>query len=111
MWLQGPSGMAGDEWTGHDLQLRRGVRLPGQTAAAGPTVQRRGDYVGRGSGYPDVLPPAGNAGGSGPRGSPCRSDIRGDGQWPKGPRVAERPAVLPLRPADVGHLPAGGPPT
>src|SRR5438445_8864298 len=39
MWLQGPSGVAGDEWTGHDLQLRRGVRLSGQTVAAGPTVQ------------------------------------------------------------------------
>src|SRR6266700_2266767 len=90
MWLQGPSGVAGDEWTGHDLQLRRGVRLSGQTAAAGPTVQRRGDYVGRGPGYPDVLPPPGNACGCGPRGSPCRSDIRGDGQRPKGPRVAGR---------------------
>src|SRR5215475_1029757 len=90
MWLRGPSGVAGDEWTGHDLQLRRGVRLSGQTAAAGPTVQRRGDYVGRGPGDPDVLPPPGNAGGCGPRGSPCRSDIRGDGQRPKGPRVAGR---------------------
>src|SRR5499427_8189938 len=57
MWLRGPSGVAGDEWTGHDLQLRRGVRLSGQTAAAGPTVQRCSDYVGRGLGYPDVLPP------------------------------------------------------
>src|SRR5215831_13011700 len=62
MWLQGPSGLAGDEWTGHDLQLRRGVRLSGQIAATGPTIQRRGDYVGRGPGYPDVLPPPGNAG-------------------------------------------------
>src|SRR5262249_42747891 len=63
VWLQGPSGVAGDEWTGHDLQLRRSVRLSGQTAAAGPTIQRRGDYVGRGPGNPDVLPPPGNAGG------------------------------------------------
>src|SRR5215475_11577229 len=47
MWLRGPSGMAGDAWTGHDLQLRRGVRLSGQTAAAGSTVQRRSDYVRR----------------------------------------------------------------
>src|SRR5882672_3032912 len=50
MWLQGPSGVAGDEWTGHDLQLRRGVRLSSATAAAGSTVQRRGEYVGRGPG-------------------------------------------------------------
>src|SRR5499426_232194 len=61
MWLQGPSGVAGDEWTGHDLQLRRGVRLSGQTAAAGPAVQRRGDYVGRGPRDSDVLPPGRNA--------------------------------------------------
>src|SRR5215472_11217435 len=94
MWLQGPSGVAGDEWTGHDLQLRCGVRLSGQTATAGPTIQRRGHYVGRGPGYPDVFPPPGHAGGCGPRGGSCRSDIRGDGQWPKGPRVAGRRLVL-----------------
>src|SRR5262249_56158975 len=63
MRLQGPSGVAGDEWTGHDLQLRRGIRLSGHTPSAGPTLQRRGDYVGRGPGYPDVLPPPGNTGG------------------------------------------------
>src|SRR5262249_62012976 len=56
MWLQRPSGVAGDEWTGHDLQLRCGVRLSGQTTAARPAVQRRGGYVGRGPGDPDVRP-------------------------------------------------------
>src|SRR6266851_744298 len=70
MWLQRPSGVAGDAWTGHDLQLRRGVRLSDQTAAAGATVQRRGDYVGRGPGDPDVLPPPGHAGRCGPRRGP-----------------------------------------
>src|SRR5262245_66696967 len=46
MWLRGPSGVAGDEWTGHDLQLRRGGRLSGQTATAGSTVQSRGAICG-----------------------------------------------------------------
>src|SRR5262249_51153496 len=90
MWLQRPSGVAGDEWTWHDLQLWRGVRLSNSIVATGPTVQRRGDYVGRGPGDPDVLPSPGHASGSGPRGGPCRGDIRGDGQRPKGPRVAGR---------------------
>src|SRR4029450_3670148 len=93
MWLQGPSGVAGDEWTGHDLQLRRGIRLSSSTAAAGATVQRGGDYVGRGPGDPDVLPSPGHAGGSGPRGGPCRGDIRGGGQRPEGARVAGRRRV------------------
>src|SRR5262245_16648011 len=98
MWLRRPSGVAGDEWTGHDLQLRRGIRLPDQTAAAGPTFQRRGNHVGRGPGDPDVLPPPGNAGGCGPRGGPCRSGLRGDGKRPKGPRVAGRRRVPPAFP-------------
>src|SRR5262245_57626082 len=107
MWLQGPSGVAGDEWTGHDLQLRRGVRLSSATAAAGPTVQRGGDYVGRGPGNPDVLPSPGHAGGSGPRGGPCRGDIRGDGQRPEGSRVAGRRLVL-LRRASCPRQYGGG---
>src|SRR5215813_1891141 len=88
MWVRGQLGMEGAQWARQDLQLRGGVRLPGQATAGGSTVQRRGDHVGRGPGYPDVLPPPRNSGRRGPRGSQCRGRVRGDRQRPKGPRVA-----------------------
>src|SRR5262249_13287058 len=86
--VRGQSGMEGAQWARQDLQLWSGVRLPGQAAAGRSTVQRRGDYVGRGPGYPDVLPPPWNSGGRGPSGSQCKGRVRGDRKRPKGSRVA-----------------------